>query len=283
MNEIVEKAPAKINLGLDVVARREDGFHDLAMVMVNVDLSDYITVRPREDGQIVLECLAGKIPLNGKNHVYKAVQALRRHAGVEQGVTIKIEKNIPVSAGMAGGSSDAAATLRALNQLWQLDLSLEELAEIGLAVGSDVPYCIHGGCAYVTGRGEHVEAISAAPKKWLVIVKPHLGVSTGTVFKEVDIDTIRHVDVWNLRQAIEQGDYQAMLDYMGNSLEDITIARRPEIQKIKDCLKSAGADIALMSGSGPSVFALCRSEKVANRVLNSAKGFCKEVYKVRML
>lgn len=283
MNEIVEKAAAKINLGLDVVARREDGFHDLAMVMVNVDLSDYITVTSREDDQIVLECLAGKIPLNGKNHVYKAVQALRQHTGVKAGVSIKIEKNIPVSAGMAGGSSDAAATLRALNQLWDLNLSLEELAQIGLSVGSDVPYCVYGGCAYVTGRGEHVEPLVSAPKKWLVIVKPHLGVSTGTVFKEVDINTITHVDVSGIRQAIEKGDYEGMLASMGNSLEDITIARRPEIQKIKDCLQSAGADIALMSGSGPSVFALCKSEKVANRVMNSARGFCKEVYKVRML
>lgn len=283
MYEIVEKAAAKINLGLDVVKKRSDGFHDLAMVMVSVDLSDYIVVSEREDQEIVLECLAGRIPLNGKNHVYKAVLALQKYAGINKGVTIRIEKNIPVSAGMAGGSSDAAATLRALNQLWQLDLSLEELAEIGLAVGSDVPYCVHGGCAYVTGRGEHVEPITAAPKKWLVIVKPHLGVSTGTVFKEVDINTIRHVDVPGLRQAIENSDYEGMLACMGNSLEDITIARRPEIQKIKDCLQSAGADIALMSGSGPSVFALCRSEKVANRVLNSAKGFCKEVYKVRML
>lgn len=283
MNEIVEKAPAKINLGLDVVARREDGFHDLAMIMVNVDLSDYITVTPRSDSQIVLECLAGKIPLNGKNHVYKAVQALRKHANIESGVSIKIEKNIPVSAGMAGGSSDAAATLRALNQLWSLDYSLEKLAAIGLEVGSDVPYCIYGGCAYVTGRGEHVEPIAPAPKRWLVIVKPHLGVSTGTVFKEVDVTTIAHVNVAALKAAIEAGDYEEMLTHMGNSLEDITIARRPEIQKIKNCLTAAGADIALMSGSGPSVFAICKSDKVATRVLNSAKGFCKEVYKVRML
>ncbi|WP_067195002.1 4-(cytidine 5'-diphospho)-2-C-methyl-D-erythritol kinase [Streptococcus sp. DD10] len=283
MNEIVEKAPAKINLGLDVVARREDGFHELAMVMVNVDLSDYITVTARKDNQIVLECLAGKIPLNGKNHVYKAVQALRQHAKIQFGVSIKIEKNIPVSAGMAGGSSDAAATLRALNQLWKLDYSLEKLAEIGLEVGSDVPYCIYGGTAYVSGRGEQVEGITPAPKRWLVIVKPHLGVSTGTIFKEVDIATVRHVNVAGIRQAIEDGNYEEMLTHMGNSLEDITIARRPEIQKIKTCLRKAGADIALMSGSGPSVFALCKSEKVANRVLNSAKGFCKEVYKVRML
>lgn len=283
MDEIVEKAAAKINLGLDVVNKRSDGFHELAMVMASVDLSDYITVSRRNDQNIVLECLAGRIPLNAKNHVHKAVSALQDHTGIREGVSIRIEKKIPVSAGLAGGSSDAAATLRALNHLWHLDLSLQELAKIGLAVGSDVPYCIYGGCAYVTGRGEQIESLPKAPKKWLVIVKPRLGVSTGTVFKEVEMEKIRHVDVSSLRLAIKEGDYKKMVAFMGNSLEDITIARRPEIQKIKDCLMAAGADIALMSGSGPSVFALCRSEKLANRVSNSAKGFCKEVYKVRML
>lgn len=284
MKEIVEKAPAKINLGLDVRGKREDGFHELGMVMASVDLNDYITVREREDQQITLESSCGKLPLNFKNHAYKAAFYLRQAAGLEdRGVHIIIDKRIPRSAGLAGGSSDAAATLRALNQLWELDYSLEQLAEIGAQVGSDVPYCVHAGCAYVTGRGEEVYPLAPAPRVWVVLIKPPFGLSTAAIFSQVEMDKIHSVNIPALCQAINEGNYEQLLANLGNSLEDISITRKPLIQKIKNCAAASGADATLMSGSGPTVFALCASDKIARRVVNSVKGFCKEVYCVRML
>lgn len=284
MKEIVEKAPAKINLGLDIRGKREDGYHELEMVMASVDLNDYITVREREDNQITLESSCSKIPLNPKNHAYKAAFYLREAAGLQdRGIHIIIDKRIPRSAGLAGGSSDAAATLRALNQLWDLNYSLDQLAEIGAQVGSDVPYCVHSGCAYVTGRGEEVHPLAPAPKVWVVLIKPPFGLSTTSIFSEVEMEKIRSVDITALCQAINEGDYKQLVSKLGNSLEDISIARKPMIQKIKNCVAASGADATLMSGSGPTVFALCSSDKVARRVVNSVKGFCKEVYRVRML
>ncbi|MBF8969749.1 MULTISPECIES: 4-(cytidine 5'-diphospho)-2-C-methyl-D-erythritol kinase [unclassified Streptococcus] len=284
MKEIVEKAPAKINLGLDVRGKREDGFHELGMVMASVDLNDYITVREREDQQITLESSSSKLPLNFKNHAYKAAFYLRQAAGLEdRGVHISIDKRIPITSGLAGGSSDAAATLRALNRLWDLDYSLEQLAEIGAKVGSDVPYCVYGGCAYVTGRGEQVHPLARAPKVWVVLIKPPFSLSTTAIFSQVEMHSIKPVDIPTLCQAINEENYEQLLANLGNSLEDISIARKPMIQKIKNCAAASGADATLMSGSGPTVFALCSSDKAACRVVNSVKGFCKEVYRVRML
>lgn len=223
------------------------------------------------------------MPTNHNNDVYKAAQLMKDRFQIKTGVSLFLEKRIPVCAGMGGGSSDAAATIRALNQLWHLDLSQKDMIEIGMQIGSDVPYCLVAGCAQVTGKGEVVSQLAGQLSSWVVLVKPEFGISTRTVFPDINCDTISRVSIANLVAAIEAGDYNGILAEMGNSLEDISIAKRPFIQKIKDKMMQSGADIALMTGSGPTVFALCQTEKQANRVVNSLKGFCKEVYKVRTL
>lgn len=280
---IIEKAPAKINLGLDIVGRRSDGYHDLSMIMVSVDLNDYITVSEIDDNAIIVESNNHKMPLNDKNDVFKAAKLIREAYHISSGIKIELQKSIPICAGLGGGSTDAAATIRALNQLWQLHLSKQEMVAIGLEIGTDVPYCLEAGCAFVSGKGEIVEHLDHHPSAWVVLVKPDFGISTRTIFPEIDCQTISRVDIASLKEAILTGNYKQMIANMGNSLEDITIKRKPFIQKIKQRMLSCGADVALMSGSGPTVFALCQSEKKANRIVNSMRGFCNEVYKVRML
>ena len=173
---IIEKAPAKINLGLDIVGKRPDGYHDLSMVMVSVDLNDYITVSEISGSDIIVESNNHKIPLNAKNDVFKAAQLIKNRYGIKSGVKIELEKTIPICAGLGGGSTDAAATIRALNKLWQLELSKEEMIEIGFQVGSDVPYCLGAGCACISGKGEIVECLNTSLSAWVVLVKPDFGV-----------------------------------------------------------------------------------------------------------
>lgn len=281
--EIIEKAPAKINLGLDICGKRDDGFHELSMIMVSVDLNDYVTVSELDDDVICIESNSLRMPLDDKNDIYKAAHLLKTTYGIDKGVHIRLEKRIPICAGLGGGSSDAAATLRALNQLWDLQLSHDELSAIGFEVGSDVPYCLSAGCAKVSGKGDIVEPLPVGLSGWVVLVKPDFGVSTRMIFREIKPQDISRVDIAGIEEALQTGNYDLLLETMGNSLEDITISKRPFIQKIKNRLMKGGADIALMTGSGPTVFALCSSEKRADRLVNSMKGFCKEVYKVRLL
>ncbi|MGH2329968.1 4-(cytidine 5'-diphospho)-2-C-methyl-D-erythritol kinase [Streptococcus uberis] len=283
MVSIIERAPAKINLGLDVLGKREDGYHDLEMVMISIDLCDYVTVSPLKDDVIMIESDCPKMPINEKNDVYKVAKLIKSRYAISEGVSILLNKKIPVCAGMGGGSSDAAATIRALNQLWDLKLSMEEMIAIGIAIGSDVPYCIQAGCAKIGGKGDRIELIDRKLSSWVVLVKPDFGISTRTVFPEIDCDVISRVDISAIVNALEENNYSDLITHMGNALEDISIARKPFIQKVKDKMVAAGADVALMTGSGPTVFALCQTEKQANRVFNSVKGFCKEVYKVRTL
>lgn len=280
---IIEKAPAKINLGLDIMGKRPDGYHDLSMVMVSVDLNDYVSVSEISGSDIVVESNNHKMPLNGRNDVFKAAQLVKETYGIDSGVKIVLEKSIPICAGLGGGSTDAAATIRALDKLWNLHLSKKDMISLGFEIGSDVPYCIDGGCAFISGKGEIVEQLDCKLSAWAVLVKPDFGISTRTVFPEIDCQTISRVDIAALKEALLSKDYDKMIAVMGNSLEDVTIKRKPFIQKIKNRMTKCGADIALMTGSGPTVFALCRSEKKADRIVNSMRGFCKEVYKVRVI
>ncbi|WP_161979246.1 4-(cytidine 5'-diphospho)-2-C-methyl-D-erythritol kinase [Streptococcus sp. S784/96/1] len=281
--EVIEKAPAKINLGLDIAGKHPDGYHELSMIMVSVDLNDYITLKLLESDEIKMSSDNHKMPLDEKNDVYKAALLLKEKYSITKGVDITLQKSIPICAGLGGGSSDAAATIRGLNKLWHLEMSKEEMIEIGFQIGSDVPYCLEAGCSLVTGKGEIVERLETSLSSWVVLVKPHFGISTRTVFPKVDLETISRVDILSLKKALLAKDYEGMISYMGNSLEDVTIARKPFIQKIKDRMLKCGADVTLMTGSGPTVFALCPTEKRADRIVNSMKGFCKEVYKVRIL
>lgn len=283
MTSIIERAPAKINLGLDIIGKHEDGYHELSMIMISVDLNDYVTVSDLETDGIIMESNNHKMPLNARNDVFKAASLIKERYGIKKGVKIVLEKSIPICAGLGGGSTDAAATIRALNKLWELNLSKDEMIEIGFAIGSDVPYCLDAGCALITGKGEVVQCLNTHLSSWVVLVKPDFGISTRTIFPEIDCNTISRVDIEALKAAILAEDYKAMIEHMGNSLEDVTISRKPFIQKIKDKMMKCGADVALMTGSGPTVFALCPSEKRADRVVNGMRGFCKEVYKVRTI
>ncbi|WP_034551484.1 4-(cytidine 5'-diphospho)-2-C-methyl-D-erythritol kinase [Carnobacterium funditum] len=281
--EVTEKAPAKINLTLDVLYKRGDGYHELEMVMTSVDLADHVTLKTIEENSIIIQSNNGFLPLDQRNHAYKAALLIKERFNIQLGVEMMIKKNIPIAAGLGGGSSDAAATLRGLNQLWNLGLSLDELAILGAEVGSDVPYCIYGGTAFASGRGEKIEQLDAVPQCWVVLVKPKKGISTGTVFNALSYDTLKHPATYSMIAAIKEQDYLRMTKLIGNSLEETSIIRQPSIEKIKEKMISFGADAALMSGSGPTIFALCRKYSRAQRVYNGLKGFCNEVYLVRTL
>ena len=281
--EVIEKAPAKINLSLDVLHKREDGFHELEMVMTSIDLADHLTLKSLPEDKIVIQSNNGFLPLDQRNHAYKAALLVKETFGIQLGVEMLIKKKIPIAAGLAGGSSDAAATLRGLNQLWKLGLSLDELAVLGAQVGSDVPYCVYGGTAFATGRGEKIERLNDIPQCWVVLVKPKKGISTGTVFSALSYETLQHPATRSMLSAIENQDYLKMTQLTGNALEETSIIRQPAIEKIKQKMLLFGADTALMSGSGPTIFALCHKYSRAQRVYNGLKGFCNEVYLVRTL
>ena len=281
--EIIEKAPAKINLGLDVLGKRADGYHELEMVMSSVDLADRLIMEELEEDKIIIETNKAFLPIDKRNNVYQAASIVKKRYGINKGILIRITKNIPVAAGLGGGSTDCAAALRGMDRLWQLGLTMPELIDIGMEVGTDVPYCIYGTTAYISGKGEKVTPLRPMPQCWVVLVKPRLSVSTGKIFQEVDLDQLHHPDIQELSDAILAEDYQRMIAAMGNSLESITIPKHPVVQQIKERMMKYGADVALMTGSGPTVFALCQKYSRAQRVYNALKGFCEEVYLVRTL
>ncbi|MHC5246970.1 4-(cytidine 5'-diphospho)-2-C-methyl-D-erythritol kinase [Enterococcus sp. LJL90] len=281
--EIMEKAPAKINLGLDVLGRRADNYHELAMVMTSIDLLDRISLEEIPENKIIVETNKAFLPTDGRNNVYQAISLIKRRYQIEKGVKVFIKKEIPVAAGLGGGSTDCAAALRGINRLWNLGLSIDELTEIGLEVGTDVPFCLHGNTALATGVGEKITHLPTMPQCWVVLVKPRFSVSTPTVFKDLVMEDVHHPDIEGLIDAIQTDDYQGMIQKMGNSLEAVTINRHPVIQQIKERMLKYGADVSLMTGSGPTVFGLCDKYSRAQRVYNALKGFCDEVYLVRTL
>lgn len=277
------KAPAKINLTLDVLYKRPDNYHEVEMVMTTVDLSDRIGLEPREDGLIKIVSADRYVPDDQRNFAYQAAQLLKDTYGVEQGVNIHIEKEIPIAAGLAGGSSDAAATLRGLNSLWNLGLTLDELAVLGAKIGSDVSFCVYGGTALATGRGEKIEHIAAPPSCFVVLAKPKIGVSTAEVYGGLKIEGLKHPNTKQMLKAIETNDYDLVCASLGNVLETVTLKLYPEVVTIKEQMHRFGADAVLMSGSGPTVFGLVDSETRATRIYNGLRGFCDEVYVVRII
>jgi 4-diphosphocytidyl-2-C-methyl-D-erythritol kinase/energy-coupling factor transport system substrate-specific component len=281
--EIIEKAPAKINLSLDVLYKRADGYHEMEMVMTSIDLADRIVLKTIEEDRIVIQSTNGFLPLDQRNHAYKAAKLLKETYQIEKGVNISIEKKIPIAAGLAGGSSDAAATLRGLNRLWHLNLSNDELALLGEQIGSDVPYCIYGGTVYATGRGEKIKQIDTLPQCWVVLVKPKKGISTWTIFENLSFEQLVHPETKKMLAAIQEKNYIQMASSTGNALETVSAIKQPDIKRIKKKMLQFGADAALMSGSGPTVYALCEKYSKAQRVYNGLKGFCNEVYLVRTL
>ena len=280
---VLEKAPAKINLSLDVLHKRPDGYHEVEMVMTTIDLADRVELSTRKDGVIHIVSHNRFVPDDNRNLAYQAAQILKEKYSITDGVSISITKTIPVAAGLAGGSSDAAATLRGLNKLWNLGLSLDELAEIGAQIGSDVSFCVYGGTALATGRGEIIKPIPAPPHCWVVLAKPTIGVSTSEIYGNLDVEKVNHPDVAGMVQAIQNEDYEQVTSLLGNALESVTLKLYPEVAHIKDQMKKFGADAVLMSGSGPTVFGLVQHDSRMHRIYNGLRGFCDQVFAVRLM
>ena len=280
---LYEKAPAKINLTLDVLHKRPDGFHEVEMIMTTVDLADRVWLRPTNDGKIKILTSERFVPNDRKNFAYQAAELLQRRFGITDGVEITLEKSIPVAAGLAGGSSDAAAALRGLNRLWKLKLSVDELAELGSQIGSDVSFCVYGGTALATGRGEKIQGLPAPPNCWVILAKPPISVSTADIYGNLDPSTIEHPDTAGMIDALRMGDYEKMCASVGNALEPVTMGFHPQVVMLKEQMKKSGADAVLMSGSGPTVFGFVKHESRVPRIYNGLKGFCSEVYAVRMI
>ena len=267
-----KKAYAKINLGLDVTGKRDDGYHIVRMIMQNVDLYDTLTFEDNETGEICLTASSEKIPTDESNLICKVALQLKKEFGVSKGANIHLVKRIPVAAGMAGGSTDGAAAYVALNELWNLGLDKKKLCELAVKLGADIPYCIIGGTALAEGIGEELTVISDMPACHIVIAKPAIDVSTGWVYKELDSrKIIEHPDIDGIRAAIEDGNIKAMCSLIGNVLEPVTAGKYTVIGDIEKILEDSGAVGAFMTGSGPTVFAVFDDEDKAKNGYEAVK------------
>ncbi|ASN03745.1 4-(cytidine 5'-diphospho)-2-C-methyl-D-erythritol kinase [Virgibacillus necropolis] len=278
-----ENAPAKITLSLDVLGKREDGYHDVEMVMTTVDLSDRVALTSLEVDHIAVSADNQYVPNDERNLAFKAAHALKNKYHITQGVRIDIEKNIPVSAGLGGGSSDAAAVLRGLNKLWGLDIPLSELADLGASIGSDVPFCVYGSTALAKGRGEIIQELPPPPITWAILAKPNIGVSTRVIFNRLTLENITHPNTTKILNAIKKQEFNELCNHVGNVLETVTTSLYPNVQRIKEKMILAGAKGVLMSGSGPTVVGLVEHQHKAVRIYNGLRGFCDEVYVVRVI
>lgn len=257
MKEIRMKARAKINLGLDVVRKREDGYHEVRMIMHTIDLYDKITLKMWGKEEIRVRTNLNYLPVNEDNLVYKAAKLLMEEFGVNQGISIDLHKFIPVAAGMAGGSSDAAAVMVGVNRLFHLNLSKEQLMDRAVEIGADVPYCIMRGTALAEGIGERLTPLPAMPRCHILIAKPRIHVSTKFVYGNLRANELKeHPDIDGQIEALKAGDLKGVAKLMGNVLETVTIPAYPVIDEIKQAMLTGGALNAMMSGSGPTVFGL---------------------------
>lgn len=280
VNTLTRKAYAKINLGLDVVRRLENGYHQVRMIMQTVGLYDVLIFRAVKSG-IRITADSGELSTGEDNLIYKAARLLMETYGVEAGVEIHLEKHIPIAAGMAGGSTDAAATLLGLNDLFGLQLSPKQLRQMGVYIGADVPYCIMGGTALAEGIGELLTPLPPVPQGTLLIAKPDIQVSTKYVYEHLDArETWQHPDIDGMRSAIESADLAGIMERLGNVLETVTIEAYPVIAQIKREMLSCGAMGSLMSGSGPTVFGIYGSEEQAQAARDclEKKGLAKELF-----
>ena len=259
MNEISGKAFGKLNLSLDVTGRRGDGYHLVRMVMQTVDVYDTVTIRRTARREIEVETDGGTLPAGPGNLVWQAAHVMRRRYGITDGLSIHLKKRIPIAAGMAGGSADAAAVFRLLREWYVPEASNEDLERLSLPLGADIPYCITGGTKLCEGIGEVLTPLPTAPACFLVIVRPDISVSTGWVYREFDgipTQEVRHPDVDGQVNAIRRGDLGGMCDCLGNVLEQKTGEVYPVIGGLERYCLAQGARGALMTGSGPTVFAV---------------------------
>lgn len=275
------KALAKINLGLDVVRKREDGYHEVRMIMQTISLYDKIFIKKTKNTGIKVSTNLYYLPNNENNLVYKAAKLLIDEFEIKNGVSMKLEKYIPVAAGMAGGSADAAAVLIGMNKLFGLGLSRKQLMDRGVSIGADVPYCIMRGTALAEGIGERLTKLKPLPKCYILIAKPGISVSTKFVYGNLKADEIeKHPDIDGIIEAINNADILSVAERLGNVLEDVTIREYPVIDELKQFMKDRGALNSLMSGSGPTVFGIFTDKDMADKAYMELKGDlrAKQVY-----
>ncbi len=283
MNSIDLKSRAKVNLSIDVLGKREDGYHLVEMIMQTIDLYDKLKITEIEENSILIKSNSLDIPLNEDNIMYKAVNLLRNQFNIEKGIEISIEKNIPVAAGMAGGSSNAAAVLVGLNKLWNLGLSESELKDIGLKLGADVPFCITGGSALAEGIGEELTNIKGLPEDLNILVcKPNIFVSTKEVYQSLNMDKVkRRPKNKELIDALQKEDVKFISENMVNVLEEVTSLKYSEIGQIEDIMIKNKALGSMMSGSGPTVFGLFDNKDCAIKAKEDLQAKYNQVYLVK--
>ncbi len=274
------KAYAKINLSLDVTGRLDNGYHLVDMIMQTVNIYDELSFE-RTDGEIVLESDCGELPLDENNLIYKAIRLIQEECGVTGGLRVFLKKNIPIAAGMAGGSTDCAATLMAMDELYGLKLGTKRLMELGVKLGADVPYCILGGTARAQGIGEKLTRLPNCPTMKLLVAKPDLNVSTKEVYTGLDaLENLPHHGVDDMVRAIESGNGRAVAAGLGNVLECVTIPLHPVIREIKDRMLELGAINSLMSGSGPTVFGIYEKDEELQKAYEALaeSGLAKQIF-----
>lgn len=283
MASVTLQAFAKVNLGLDVLGSRENGYHDVRMVMQTIDLFDTLRFTSIPEDEIRITTSDTKIPTGEKNLVYQAILLMKREFAVKRGVEVYIDKHIPVAAGMAGGSADCAAALKACNLLFELHLSEEALMDYGKSLGADVPYCIMGGTALAEGIGEKLTKLPALPDCHILVAKPPMEVSTGEVYRGFDAEKhVVHPDIDGMIKALHNENLDGVTARMVNVLENVTIRLHPEVLVLKDTVRTAGAKNAMMTGSGPTVFGIFTDYVLAEDARNEivAQGLTREVYVV---
>lgn len=280
-NDISLKALAKINLGLDVVRRREDGYHEVRMIMQTVQLYDRLDIKRTQEPGIQIQTNLSFLPVNENNLIYKAAKLLMDEFSITDGVSVKLDKRIPVAAGMAGGSTDAAAMLIGVNRFFSLGLTKRQLMERGVQIGADVPYCIMRGTALAEGIGEELSPLPPMVKCPVLIAKPSISVSTKFVYQNLKLDdTTIHPDIDRLIDDIKAKNLHDIAAHMGNVLETVTIPNYPVIDEIKKHMLSNGAVGAMMSGSGPTVFGLFDDEDTAKKAYKAMRSshLARQVY-----
>ncbi|MGN0405154.1 MAG: 4-(cytidine 5'-diphospho)-2-C-methyl-D-erythritol kinase [Bariatricus sp.] len=285
MEKLELKALGKINLGLDVLGRRENGYHDVRMIMQTLYLYDNVILQKKPEPGIEIESNLFYLPKDENNIAWKAAQMLMDEFKLPGGIKISLEKRIPVAAGMAGGSSNAAAVLHGMNRMYQLGLDQKDLMDRGVKLGADVPYCIMRGTVLAEGIGEKLTPLPPMPKCQILIAKPPISVSTKMVYEKLDSREITvHPDIDGILEGLEEGDLGKIAASMGNVLENVTIEEYPVIARIKKCMLAKGALGAMMSGSGPTVFGIFKDRKTAKAAYNYLKtqGLARQVYVVNV-
>lgn len=272
MDYINVKARAKINLTLDVTGIRDDGYHDLKMIMQTVELYDKVYIKEIAKSNIKLKSNIEWLPVDDRNLAYKAAEILKNRYNIKKGIFIELSKSIPVAAGLAGGSADCAAVLYGMNVLFDIGISKQELMNIALELGSDVPYCLMRGTALAEGRGEILTKLSPCPKAWVVLAKPPVGMSTASVYKAIDaFDSYKHPNTEAMIDAIEKHDITAVAKNLSNVLENASIPMCSMIADLKETLNDCGALGSLMSGSGPTVYGLFEKKASAENAVSVIK------------